>query len=52
MDTQTNYQMKLMLYNSTGTDTPGNVYLGGNVRSDFGDIRFTKSDGTTGISTP
>ncbi len=44
---QTNYQMKLTLYNSTGTDTPGNVYLGGNVRSDFGDIRFTKSDGIT-----
>ncbi len=44
---QTNYQMKLALYNTTGTDTPGNVYLGGNVRSDFGDIRFTKSDRTT-----
>jgi hypothetical protein len=44
---QTNYQMKLMLYNRTGTDTLGNVYLGGNVRSDFDDIRFTKSDGTT-----
>ncbi|VVB85971.1 Halolysin [uncultured archaeon] len=44
---QTNYQMKLTLYNSTGTDTPGNIYLGGNVRSDFGDIRFTKSDGVT-----
>ncbi len=44
---QTNYQMKLTVYNSTGTDTPGNVYLGGNARSDFGDIRFTKSDGAT-----
>lgn len=44
---QTNYQMKLTLYNSTGTDTPGNVYLGGNAMSDFGDIRFTKSDGVT-----
>ncbi|VVB90381.1 Uncharacterised protein [uncultured archaeon] len=44
---QTNYQMKLTLYNSTGTDTPGNVYLGGNASSDFRDIRFTKSDGTT-----
>lgn len=44
---QTNYQMKLTVYNSSGTDTPGNVYLGGNARSDFGDLRFTKSDGVT-----
>ena len=44
---QTNYQMKLTIYNSSGNDTPGVVYLGGNVRSDFGDIRFTKSDGVT-----
>lgn len=44
---QTNYQMKLTVYNSSGTDTPGTVYLRGNARSDFGDIRFTKSDGVT-----
>jgi len=44
---QTNYQMKLTVYSSTGTDTPGIMYLGGNVRSDFGDLRFTKSDGVT-----
>ncbi len=44
---QTNYQMKLTVYNSSGTDTPGVVYLGGKSRSDFGDLRFTKSDGVT-----
>ncbi len=44
---QTNYQMKLTVYNSTGTDTPGNVYFGGNAKSDFSDLRFTKSDGVT-----
>lgn len=44
---QTNYQMKLTVYKGSGTDTPGAVYLGGNVRDDFGDIRFTKSDGVT-----
>ncbi len=44
---QTNYQMKLTVYNSSGTDSPGIVYLGGNARSDFGDLRFTKSDGVT-----
>ncbi|MCX9012231.1 MAG: DUF2341 domain-containing protein [Candidatus Methanoperedens sp.] len=44
---QTNYQMKLTIYNSSGTDTPGNIYLGGNAKSDFSDLRFTKSDGVT-----
>ncbi len=44
---QTNYQMKLTVYNSPGTDTPGNVYLDGNAKSDFSDLRFTKSDGIT-----
>ncbi len=44
---QTNYQMKLTVYNTSGTDTPGNVYLNGSARSDFGDIRFTKPDGIT-----
>lgn len=44
---QTNYQMKLTVYNSTGTDTLGNIYLGGNAKNDFSDLRFTKSDGAT-----
>ncbi len=44
---QTNYQMKLKVYKSSGTDTPGTVYLQGNARDDFGDLRFTKPDGVT-----
>ncbi len=44
---QTNYQMKLTIYNTSGSDTPGIVYLNGSTRSDFGDLRFTKSDGVT-----
>ena len=44
---QTNYQMMLTVYKSTGTDTATKVYLGTNVRNDFGDVRFTKSDGTS-----
>ncbi len=44
---QTNYQMKLTVHKASGTDTPGVVYLGGNVKDDFGDLRFTRSDGVT-----
>jgi len=44
---QTNYQMKIVAYKSSGTDSGENVYLGTNVRDDFGDVRFTKADGTT-----
>lgn len=44
---QTNYQMKLTVYKGSGADTSGVVYLGGNARDDFGDLRFTKSDGVT-----
>jgi hypothetical protein len=38
---QTNYTMKLKVYNTSGTDTPGVVYLNGNARSDFGDLTVT-----------
>ncbi len=44
---QTNYQMKLTVYKGSGTDSPGVVYLGGNVKDDFSDLRFTRSDGVT-----
>ena len=44
---QTNYQMKLTVYKSAGSDSGGTVYLGTNVKDDFSDLRFTKSDGTT-----
>lgn len=41
--------MKLSVYNSSGTDTTGVVYLGGKVKSDFGDLIFTKSDRVTSL---
>ncbi len=44
---QTDYQMKLTIYKGSGTDTATDIYLGTNVRDDFGDIRFTSSDGST-----
>jgi len=44
---QTNYQMKIVVYKGIGTDSGEKVYLGTNVRDDFGDVRFTKSDGIT-----
>jgi len=52
---QTDYQMlTIRVHKTTGTDTSsGNndeiqhIYVGTNVRDDFGDIRFTKADGTT-----
>jgi len=47
---QTNYQMKITVHKGTGTDSPTDVYCGGNCRDDFGDIRFTDSDGTTLLS--
>ncbi len=43
----TNYQVKLTLYYGAGTDSGANVYLNSRSRTDFGDIRFTSSDGTT-----
>jgi len=41
----TNYQVKIIVYKSTGTDTGQDVYLGADVRDDFGDVRFTDNDG-------
>ncbi|MFZ2097979.1 MAG: DUF2341 domain-containing protein, partial [Anaerolineales bacterium] len=43
----TNYQIRLLVYYGSGTDSGGVVYLGGKCRSDFGDIRFTDNDGNT-----
>lgn len=37
------------IYNTSGTDTVTEIYLAGNVRSDWGDIRITRSDGLTRI---
>jgi len=44
---QTNYQVRITVHYGSGTDSGEHVYLNGKCRTDFGDIRFTKSDGTT-----
>jgi len=44
---QTNYQMKMTVHKGSGTDSSTDVYCDGACRDDFGDIRWTKSDGTT-----
>ena len=52
---QANYQMlKIRVHKTTGTDTSSgangtlqHVYVGANVRDDFGDVVFTKADGTS-----
>lgn len=43
----TNYQMKLIIYRSSGTDSAGVVYVGTKCNSDYSDIRITANDGTT-----
>ena len=43
----TNYQVKVKVYYGSGTDSGENVYLNGKCKTDFGDIRFTGSDGET-----
>jgi len=45
----TGYQVKIVAHKSIGTDSDKDVYLGTDtyVRDDFGDVRFTASDGTT-----
>lgn len=42
----TDYPISITVNHGGGVDTGTNVYLGGKARSDFGDIRFTSSDGT------
>jgi hypothetical protein len=55
----TDYQVAIKVYRSTGIDGTeklddgtyaGKVYVGTNCRDDFGDIRFTASDGITLLS--
>jgi hypothetical protein len=43
----TNYQVKIKAYYGSGTDSGESVYLNFHSRTDFGDVRFTKDDGTT-----
>ncbi len=42
-----NYQMKIIAHYGTSTDSGEDVYLSGNSRTDFGDVRFTGNDGIT-----
>jgi len=44
---QTDYQVEITVHYGSGTDSEGDVFLNGKCRSDFGDIRFTSSDGLT-----
>ncbi|MDQ5969078.1 MAG: hypothetical protein QG579_235, partial [Patescibacteria group bacterium] len=43
----TNYQVKIIAYKATGTDSGGTVYLGTGIQDDFDDVRFTDNDGIT-----
>ncbi len=43
----TDYQIEITAYYGSGTDSGGSVYLNGLCRTDFGDVRFTASDGST-----
>jgi len=42
-----NYTVQIRVNYGSGIDTGDNVYLNGKCRTDFDDIRFTKSDGIT-----
>jgi hypothetical protein len=46
----TNYQVKITAHYGSGTDSGGDVYLNSHCRTDFGDVRFTGSDGVTLLS--
>jgi len=43
----TNYQVRIVAHYGSGTDSGEDVYLNGKCRTDFGDIRFTSSDGVS-----
>jgi hypothetical protein len=42
---QTNYPIMITVHYGSGSDIGGDVYLEGNCRTDFGDVRFTDSAG-------
>jgi hypothetical protein len=44
---QTNYQVKILVHRSSGSDSGNEVYVDTKCEADFGDLRFTKSDGDT-----
>lgn len=43
----TDYQVRITVHRTTGTDLNESVYVGTNCKTDFGDIRFTDDDGVT-----
>jgi uncharacterized protein (TIGR02145 family) len=43
----TNYQVKITAHYGSGSDSGGDVYLASHSRTDFADVRFTASDGST-----
>jgi len=45
-----NYQIRITVHYGSGVESGEHVYLNGKCRSDFGDIRFTASDGETLLS--
>lgn len=46
-DDITDYPVKIVVNYGSGSDSGINVYTGSNCKTDFGDIRFTSSDGET-----
>ena len=43
----TNYQIKVVIIRSDGQNHGDEVYVGTNCKTNYGDIRFTESDGET-----
>jgi hypothetical protein len=43
----TDYQIRIIVHRTTGSDRGENVYVGTNCQINFGDIRFTEGDGLT-----
>ena len=42
---QSTYPVYMNVYNTEGTNAPNNIYLNGNVRADWGDVRILDSEG-------
>ena len=43
----TNYQVKIVVVNGTGSDSGDTIYINDKTRSDFGDVRFIDIDNST-----
>src|SRR3990172_2261025 len=49
-DAGTDYQVKITAHYGSGSDGDDDFYCDSNCKTDFGDIRFTSSDGSTLLS--